>query len=119
MFPAILDWAAARNYRTGDNPARWTGHLSKLLPAKQKIRKVRHHPALPYANVPSFMARLRGQPKAFQPRALEFTVLTAARTGEVIGARWDEIDAAAKVWTVPAARMKAARASRCTVRRRA
>jgi integrase len=103
---AILDWAAARGYRNGENPARWRGHLDKLLPSPRKVRAVRHHPALPYAELPAFMAELRAREQGLSARALEFTILTAARTGETIGATWDEFDLKEKIWTVPAVRMK-------------
>jgi integrase len=102
----ILDWAKVRGYRDGDNPARWRGHLNHLLPARGKIRKVKHHAALPYGEIPAFLAALRTR-NAVAARALEFAILTAARTGEVIGAKWDEIDLDGRVWTIPAARMKA------------
>ncbi len=102
---AILDWAKVRGYRDGENPARWRGHLDHLLPAKSKVRKVVHHAALPYRKVGAFLAALRQQP-SISARALAFLVLTAARTGEALGATWDEIDINAKVWTVPASRMK-------------
>lgn len=108
---AVLDWATARHYRHGDNPARWKGHLDKLLPAKAKVAKVRHQPALPWAEVPDFLAELRAL-TSISAKALDFTVLTAARTGEVIGARWPEIDFAAKLWTIPGERMKAGREHR-------
>ena len=108
---AVLDWATVRGYRKGDNPARWRGHLSKLLPARSKVRKVKHHTALPYAELPDFMVTLRGQ-GGIAARALEFTILTAARTGEVIGATWDEICEAEKVWIVPGNRMKAGKEHR-------
>jgi integrase len=101
-----LAWATVRGYRAGDNPARWRGHLSEALPARNGIAKVEHHAALPYAELPAFMADLRIR-EGVAAQALEFTILTAARTGEVIGARWDEIDLEAGVWTVPAGRMKA------------
>ncbi len=100
---AVLDWATARGYRQGDNPARWRGHLDNLLPARAKVRKVKHHAALPYDELPKFMAALCAQ-EGVSARALEFLILTAARTGEVIGARPEEIKE--KVWTVPAGRMK-------------
>lgn len=100
---AVLDWATARAYRQGDNPARWRGHLDKLLPARTKVRQVKHHAALPYDELPEFMTELRIQ-EGVSARALEFLILTAARTGEVIGARRDEIND--EVWTVPADRMK-------------
>lgn len=108
---AVLDWATARGFRQGENPARWRGHLDKLLPAKAKVRKVTHHAALPYPELPVFMAALARQP-GVGAYALTFAILTAARTGEVIGARWAEIDLAAGVWTVPDERMKAGREHR-------
>lgn len=108
---SILDWATVREYRQGENPARWKGHLDKLLPARAKVQKVEHHPALPYGEIGDFMAALRGQ-EGTAARALEFAILTAARTGEAIGARWSEIDLAAKLWIVPAERMKAGREHR-------
>lgn len=114
----ILDWAAARGYRAGDNPARWRGHLDKLLPARTKVRKVKHHAALPYGDLPAFMAGLRGR-EGVSARCLEFVILTAARTGEAVGARWAEIDLAAKVWTVPAERMKAHREHKVPLSQRA
>ena len=108
---AVLDWTTARGYRTGENPARWRGHLDKLLPARSKVRKVKHHSALPYTELPGFLAALREQPGT-SARALEFTILTAARTSETVGARWPELDLSSKVWTVPAERMKAGREHR-------
>jgi integrase len=108
---AILDWATARDYRQGENPARWRGHLDKLLPQKGKVRRVEHHAALPYPEMGTFMAELSQQEGA-AARALEFAILTAARTGEVIGARWDEIDLNGRTWTIPDARMKAGREHR-------
>lgn len=107
----VLSWALARGYRTGDNPARWRGHLDKLLPARNKVAKVKHHPAVPYADVPAFVAGLQAQP-SLSASALEFTILTAARTGEVVGARWSEFDFASKIWTIPRERMKADREHR-------
>jgi integrase len=115
---AILDWATARDHRSGDNPARWKGHLDKLLPAPAKVRAVRHHPAMAYAEIPGFMGALRAR-KELGARALEFTVITAVRTGETIAARWDELDLAAKVWTIPAERMKAKREHRVPLSKRA
>jgi integrase len=97
---AILDWAKVRGHRTGENPARWQGHLDMVLPKRSKVRRRRHHPALPYAEVPAFMKDLRAR-DGTGARALEFTVLCAARTGAVIGATWTEIDLEARVWTVP------------------
>ena len=107
----IIDWATVRGHRSGENPARWRGHLDKLLAAPTKLRQVQHHPALAYAELPAFMATLR-EHEGIAARALEFLVLTASRTGEVLGAKWEEIDLAAKVWTVPAGRMKAGREHR-------
>ena len=114
----ILDSAKARGYRDGENPARWRGHLDKVLPARSRVREVEHLAALPYAKLSAFLANLRGRP-AVAARALEFLILTAARTGEVIGARWSEIDLLDKVWTVPAARMKARREHRVPLSPRA
>ncbi len=108
---AILDWATARGYRQGENPARWRGHLENLLPNKTKVRRVAHHAALPYVEIGGFIAELRRQ-EGIAARALEFAILTAARTGEVIGARWNEINLAERVWTIPAERMKAGREHR-------
>jgi integrase len=102
---AVLDWATVRGYRSGDNPARWKGHLANVLPARGKIAKVEHHSALPFNELSDFMSTLRGR-EGTAARALEFTVLTAARTSEVIGATWDEIDFDAQTWTVPAGRIK-------------
>ena len=116
----VLGWATVRGYRQGDNPARWRGHLSEALPARSANGKVEHHAALPYAELPAFMAELRKR-EGVAAQALEFTILTAASTGEVIGARWDEIDQA-DVWTVPAGRMKAGKEHRVplsSARRRA
>ena len=107
----VLAWATVAGYRSGDNPARWTGHLKELLPAKTKVAAVEHHNALSYRDLPEFMARLRARP-GVSPRALEFTILTAARTGEVIGAKWAEIDLDAKLWTIPPERMKAGKEHR-------
>lgn len=102
---AILDWAIAHEYRRGENPARWRGHVANLLPRQSKVRKVQHHPALPYGDVPKFVADLRKQ-AGTAPAALEFLILTTARTSEVIGAQWSEIDLARSLWTVPATRIK-------------
>lgn len=107
----VIDWAAVRGYRQGENPARWRGHLDKLLPARGKVRKVEHHAALPYEEIGAFVADLRTR-DAVAARALEFTILTAARTSEVLNAAWGEVDLAAKVWTVPGERMKAGREHR-------
>jgi integrase len=104
----VLDWAKARGYRIGENPARWRGHLDQLLPKKSKVRKVRHHPALPHDELGAFMQDLRAR-EGVATAALEFLILTVGRTNEVIGARWSEVDAKGKVWIVPAERMKADR----------
>ena len=101
----VLDWAKARGFRAGENPARWRGHLDQLLPARSKVHKVRHHAALPFGALPPFTIALRKR-AGVAARALEFAILTAARTGEVIGATWDEIDLGRRTWTVPANRMK-------------
>ena len=108
---AVLDWAAVRGYRKGDNPARWRGHLDKLLPRPSQVSRVKHHPALPYTEVGAFMQQLRGNP-GIASRALELTILTAARTNEVIQARWSEFDLDLKTWIVPAERMKSKREHR-------
>jgi len=115
---AILDWAAVRGYRDRDNPARWRGHLDKLLPAPSKVRAVRHHPAMPWAEVPVFMAELRSRAE-LAARALELTILAALRTSEVVLARWSEFDFAQEVWTIPATRMKAKRDHRVPLSSRA
>ena len=108
---AILDWAIARGYRQGPNPALWRGHLAHLLPTQSRIATVRHHPALPYADIQAFMMKLREQ-KGSGARCLEFVILTAARSGEARGATWAEIDLGARLWTVPGERMKAGREHR-------
>lgn len=108
---AILDWAKARGYRDGENPARWRGHLENLLPALSKVRRVEHHAALPFAEMATFLAELREQ-GGVTSRALEFTILTGARTGEALGARWDEIDFAKRLWVIPYERMKAGKEHR-------
>ena len=108
---SVLNWAKARGYRAGENPAQWKGHLDQLLPARGKIQKVKHHAALPYDQIAQFIDALRTQ-EGIAPFALEFAILTAARTGEVIGARWREIDLASEIWTIPAERMKSGREHR-------
>jgi integrase len=102
---SVLDWATVRGYRTGDNPARWKGRLEHVLPKGSAVSAVVHHPAMDFADVPRFVAKLRAQ-KTVAGRALLFTILTAARTNEVVGARWSEVDWTKKTWTVPASRMK-------------
>lgn len=108
---AVLDWATVRGYRKGDNPARWRGHLDKLLPKPSRVMKVIHHPALPYLEIGPFIKKLR-RDQGGAARALEFTILTAGRTNEIIKAEWPEINLDAKTWTVPAERMKAKREHR-------
>jgi integrase len=105
---AVLDYASARSWREGDNPARWRGHLSNLLPARSKVAAVEHHAALPWREMAEFMADLRGRDGA-GARALEFAILTAARSGEVRGMRWGELDFVEQCWNVPGVRMKAKR----------
>lgn len=101
----IFNWAQARGYRNGSNPARWDGHLKELLPQPAKIRTVKHFKSLEYVHLPEFFARLRRR-QGLAARALELSILTAARSGEVRGASWSEIDVMNQVWTVPADRMK-------------
>ena len=108
---SILDYARAREWRTGENPARWRGHIANMLPTLGKAQRVQHLAALPWAEIGAFMAKLREQ-SGMAGRALEFAILTAGRSGEILGARWPEIDLSAAVWTVPAERMKAGREHR-------
>jgi len=108
---AVLDYAKVGEWRSGENPARWRGHLDHLLPARSKVTKVAHHAALPWREMGSFMAALREQ-AGIGARALEFAILTAARTGEVLGMRWDEVNLREALWTIPAARMKAGKEHR-------
>jgi len=107
----ILDWATVSKYRSGDNPARWKGHLDYLLADPGKLARVKNHPALPWQQAPAFMVQLK-QRAGLSARALEIAICTAARSGEVRGARWAEIDLGAALWTVPAERMKAEREHR-------
>ena len=113
----VWDLAKARGHCFGENPFRWRGHLDKLLPKRAPLTRG-HHKAMPFADVPAFIGRLRAM-QGVAPRALEFAILTAARSGEVLGARWDEIDFQAKVWTVPAERMKGGREHRVPLSERA
>jgi integrase len=107
---SVIDWATVRGYRAkGDNPARWSGHLDQVLPAVKEIAAVAHHAALPYRELPAFMAKLREQ-DSIAALALQFTILSAARSGEVLGATWNEINIDDAIWTVPAERMKAGKA---------
>ena len=108
---SVLAWATVRKYRSGDNPARWKGHLDALLPAPAKLKKVTHHRAVPIDGMAPFMADLRSR-AGIAARALEFTILTAARSGEVRGATWAEIDLTAAAWIVPGPRMKSGREHR-------
>lgn len=107
----ILDWAAIRGYRTGENPARWRGHLEYVLPKPSGVREIVHHAALPYAEMGAFFQNLRVQ-ETVAAAGLEFLILTAARTGEVIAAEWVEFDLENKVWTVPKERMKGQKGER-------
>ena len=108
---SILDWATVRGYRDGANPARWKGNLDMLLPARNKISKVRHFDALPWTECAAFYAQLKKR-KGISAEALKFCILTACRSGEVRGARWSEFDVERRVWTIPAERMKAGREHR-------
>ena len=115
---AVLDWAKVRGYRAGENPATWKGNLDHLLPARSKVRRIKHHAALPFAETGDFIKELRDQPGTAS-RAFEFTILTACRTGEVLGATWAEIDLDKKSWTIPAERMKGGREHRVPLSERA
>lgn len=108
---SVLDWATVSGHRQGDNPARWRGHLDKLLPAPAKVAKVEHHAALPWCDIGAFMAALRAR-EGIAARAVEFAILTACRSGEVRLATWGEIDLDAGLWVIPATRMKAQREHR-------
>lgn len=108
---AVLDWAKARNYRSGENPAQWRGHLDKLLPKPSKVRAVRHHEAMPYAELPEFFEVLAKR-DTMSAKALAFTILTAARSGETRGATLGEIDFKNTVWTIPGERTKSGREHR-------
>lgn len=113
----VLDAAKAQGHRSGANPAAWRGHLALLLPQRQKLQRG-HHAAMPYTEVPAFIGQLQAR-DAIAARALEFVILTAARSGEALGATWNEIDMLKKVWTVPAVRMKAGREHRVPLSPRA
>lgn len=110
----VLDWARVRGYRSGENPARWRGHLDTLLQAPGKVQTIVHHPALPMDDLGAFMVELRKQ-EGMGARALEFAILTAARSGEVRGATWSEIDLKDATWTIPASRMKMKREHRAVL----
>jgi integrase len=107
----VLDYAKARHWREGENPARWRGHLAQMLPKRSKVQRVEHHAALPWNEIGAFMQRLR-QDSGISARCLEFLILTAGRSGEVRGVRWDEVDLTRAVWTIPAHRMKGGREHR-------
>jgi integrase len=113
----ILDAAKARGYRDGENPARWRGHIAQILPKRTHLSRG-HHKAMDYGEVPDFLNQLRGR-KAVAALALEFTILTVARSGEVLGATWKEMDLDKGVWTIPAERMKAGREHRVPLSARA
>ena len=113
----VLDFATVKGWRTGENPARWRGHLKNALPARQKLTRG-HHAAMPYAEVPAYVKRLQSA-EAMAARGLEFLILTASRSGEVLGAKWPEVDLEAAVWTVPAERMKAGKEHRVPLTPRA
>jgi len=108
---SVLDWATVRGFRKGENPARWKGHLDKILPAPGKVAKVEHHEAVTLDDLGAFVRDLR-QREGIAARALEFLILTAVRSGEVRGALWSEIDVAGRVWTIPPERMKASKEHR-------
>ena len=105
---AVLDWATVHEYRSGDNPAKWRGHLEKVLPRPSKVRAVKHHAAMPYTELPGFYSEL-AERETVSARALAFTILTAVRSGETRGATWGEIDRNTAVWTVPGERTKSRR----------
>ncbi|MGA7454463.1 MAG: site-specific integrase [Rhodoplanes sp.] len=115
---SVLAWATVRGYRHGDNPAKWTGNLKAALPSPSKVAKVEHHAALPYAELPTFMSELAALP-GIPARALEFLILTASRTGEVVDAKWTEIDLDKATWIIPKTRMKAGREHRVPLSPRA
>jgi integrase len=110
----ILDAARAQGYRSGENPARWRGHLDKLLPKKSKVREVKHHPALDWRDIPTFVATLR-QREGTRARALELAILTGGRTDEVLKAPWREFDLDARLWTIPGGRMKNSKVHRVSL----
>ena len=127
QLEAVLDYAKVSGWRDGENPARWAGHLKFLFGKTSKLRKAKreaegraeHHEALPWRDVGAFMAELRALPEDVAVLALEFTILTAARTGETVGATWPEVDLAKKTWMVPAGRMKAKKTHRVPLTDRA
>lgn len=113
----VLDAAKARGYRAGENPARWRGHIAQILPARSRLTRG-HHKAKPFGDIPAFVAQLRKR-DAMAALALEFAILTAARTNEVLGATWDEVDLKKAIWTIPAGRMKAGKEHRVPLSPRA
>jgi integrase len=115
---AVLNWATSRGLRQGENPARWKGHLEMLLPRISKVRKVKHHAALPYEKIADFIKSLRNQP-GIAARALEFAILTGGRTAEVIGANWSEVNLDESIWTIPGIRMKGGKEHRVPLSRQA
>jgi len=115
---SILDWAAVRGYRQGNNPARWKGHLNNLLPKSSRVKRIVHHASLSYTELGAFMAKLSNQP-GIGARALAFVILTAARSGEVRGTTWDEIDMTQKLWVIPGIRMKSGKEHRVPLSRSA
>ncbi len=108
---SVLDWATARGYRVGENPARWRGYLDKVLPKRSKMQRVRHHAAMPYSDLPEFFADL-GKRNTISAMALCFTILTAARSGEIRGAIWPEVDLDTRIWSIPPERTKSHRLHR-------
>ncbi|MCF3947801.1 integrase arm-type DNA-binding domain-containing protein [Acidiphilium sp. AL] len=108
---SVLDYAKAQGWRSGENPAAWKGNLDHLLPARAKVARVQHHAAVPYAELPAVLAKL-AEAQSMSALALQFVILTAARSGEARGARWNEIDLDARTWTIPGERMKAGRPHR-------
>lgn len=115
---SVLAYATARKYRTGDNPAQWKNHLDAILPAPSKIQNVQHHKSMPFKDVGAFLVNLQKK-RGITPQALQFLILTAARSGEIRGATWDEIDFDARVWTIPANRMKAGKEHRVPLSKQA
>jgi len=108
---SVISWAMVKGYHPGPNPALWRGHIDQLLPKRSKVQPVKHHTSMPYNEIQHFMAKLKTK-DSVSARALEFTILTAVRTNEVLNAQWSEIDFDKKIWTIPAERMKAKREHR-------
>jgi integrase len=114
---AVLAWAAVRGFRAADNPARWKGCIDQLVPSHRRLGQKKHHAALPYTEIPTFMKALSGQ-AGVAAAALEFTILTASRTGEVLGAVWSEVNFETRTWNIPATRMKSGREHRVPLTQR-